>query len=187
MLNKLSVLFHRWARGWLVIVLFLVYGFFAGYLMPRMAGLMNSAANQSVLPLDLMFFYTPEQAFDMMNKYGEAGRSVYFNIELTADIIYPIASMSFFSSLLSWLFQRGFKADSKMQKFNIVPAGSWFFDLIENAAIVPMILMYPARSSTLAWLAMILGLVKWGFAFLSLGLVLIGLVKAAQNRFRKQQ
>ena len=60
----------------------------------------------------------------MMGKYGEAGRSAYFNIELTADIIYPIASMLFFGTLLSWLFQRGFKPDSNMQKFNLAPAGS---------------------------------------------------------------
>ncbi|HXD08427.1 MAG TPA: hypothetical protein VN653_00090 [Anaerolineales bacterium] len=186
MLNKLSEQFHKRANGWLVIVLFLLYGFFAGYVMPRMAALMNTAAQQSVTPLDLMIIYTPKQAFEMMDKYGEAGRTAYLNIELTADIIYPISTMLFFGIFLSWLFQRGFKPGSRIQKFNIAPAGSWLFDLMENAAIVPMILMYPAQSPALAWLAMILGLVKWGFAFLSLGLVLVGLVKAAVNGFKQQ-
>jgi len=186
MLNKLSQKFHQRANGWLVVVLFFIYGFFSGYVMPRMAANMNSAANQSVTPLDLMIIYTPDRAFEMMEKYGEAGRLVYRNIELTADIIYPISSMLFFGILLSWLFQRGFKPDTKMQKFNLAPAGSWLFDLIENAAIVPMIMMYPAQSTALVWLAIMLGLVKWGFAFLSLGLVVIGLVKAAMNGFKKQ-
>ena len=94
--------------------------------------------------------------------------------------------MSFFSLLLSWLFQRGFEPGSGIQRFNIAPVGSWFFDLIENAVIVPMILMDPARSALMAWLAMILGTVKWGFAFISLALVLIGLVKAAMNGFKRQ-
>jgi len=34
---------------------------------------------------------------------------------------------------------------------------------------------------------MLLGLIKWTFAFLSVGLVLVGLVKAAMNRFQKQE
>lgn len=186
MLDKLSDRFHRWAKGWLALVLLVVYGFFAGCVMPMMSATLNAAAGQPVTPLDLMMVYTPSQAFEMMERYGETGRSVYLNIELTADIIYPLAGMSFFSLLLSWLFQRGFKPESVMQKLNIAPMGSWLFDLIENAAIAPMILMYPAQSTALAWLAILLGLVKWGFAFLSLGLVLVGLVKAALNGFKKQ-
>ncbi len=51
---------------------------------------MAFAVNNHVIPLDLMFFYTPAKAFEMMDKYGEAGRAVYLKIELTADIIYPI-------------------------------------------------------------------------------------------------
>ena len=186
MLNSLSQKFHQWAIGRLVITLLIVYGFFAGYVMPLMAANMNTAARQIVSPLDLMFFYSPQQAFEMMDRYGDAGRTTYLTIELTADIVYPIASALFFSLLLSWLLQRGFKPDSRIQRFNITPVGSWFFDLIENAVIVPMILIYPTQSPILEWLAMILGSVKWGFAFLSLGLVLIGLVKAAMNGLKKQ-
>ncbi|MBN8580948.1 MAG: hypothetical protein J0L96_09770 [Anaerolineae bacterium] len=186
MLQNISNRFYAWAKGWLVLAMLVVYGFFAGYMMPQMAAIMNTAANQSVTPLDLMMVYTPQQAFDMMERYGEAGRSAYLTIELTADVIYPISSMVFFSLLLSWLFQRGYKPESPMRKFNITPAGSWLFDLIENAAIIPMILMHPAQPTGLAWLAMILGVVKWGFAFLSLGMVLLGLVKAAINGFKKQ-
>jgi len=61
-----------------------------GYIMPPAGGIMAFAANNHVTPLDLMFFYTPAKAFEMMDKYGEAGRAVYLKIELTADIIYPI-------------------------------------------------------------------------------------------------
>ena len=186
MLKKISETLRKYANGLLVIILFFVYGFFSGYLMPLMAANMNAAANQSVTPLDLMFFYTPDQASEMMNRYGEVGRSVYLKIELTADIIYPIASTLFFGLLISWLLQRGFRPDHKIQNFNVAPVGSWFFDLIENAVIVPMLLIYPTQSAILAWLAMILGTVKWAFAFMSLGLVLIGLVRAAMNGFRKQ-
>ncbi len=64
---------------------------------------------------------------------------------------------------------------------------AWFFDLLENVGIVTMLAMYPSQPVILAWLTMLLGLLKWAFAFLSIGLVLVGLVRAAMNRFRKQE
>lgn len=186
MLNTISEKFHSWTTGWRVIILLIADALMMGYIMPLAAGIMAFAANNSVLPLDMMFFYTPAKAFEMMDKYGEAGRSLYLKIELTADIIYPIIYTLFFGLLISWLFQRGFKTDSRMMKLNVMPVGAWFFDLLENAGIVSMLLMYPAKAAAMAWLTMIFGSLKWGFALISIGLVLVGLVKAAMNGFRKQ-
>jgi hypothetical protein len=85
-----------------------------------------------VQPLDLMLFATPEKIFGMIERYGEFTRSFYRNVELTVDIIYPIIYLFFFGLLISWLFQRGFAPGSSMRKYNIMPLGAWFFDLIEN-------------------------------------------------------
>ncbi|HMD80617.1 MAG TPA: hypothetical protein VKE92_04865, partial [Anaerolineales bacterium] len=63
----------------------------------------------------------------------------------------------------------------------------WFFDMLENAGIVSMLAMYPAKPEFLAWLTMTFGSLKWGFAIVSIGLILIGLVRAAMNGFRKQE
>jgi hypothetical protein len=186
MLNKISETFHTWAKGWRVIILFLADVLMMGYVMPVAGAIMALAANNSVMPLDLMFFYTPERAFQMINKYGEAGRAIYLKIELSADIIYPIIYTLFYALLISWLFQRGFKPDSKMQKWNVMPMGAWLFDLLENLGIVSMLSMYPSQPAILAWIAMLFGLFKWAFAFVSVALVLVGLVRAAANRFRKQ-
>jgi len=122
-----------------------------------------------------------------MDKYGEAGRSIYWKIELTADIIYPIIYTLFFGLLMSWLFQRGFKSDSPIQKWNVMPVGGWLFDMLENAGIVSMLFMYPAKSEFLAWLTMIFDSIKWAFAAISIVLILIGFVRAAINGFRKQE
>lgn len=187
MLNKISEKFHAWAKGRWVFVMFIADALMAGYIMPVAAGIMAFAANNSVTPLDLMFFYTPEEAFAMIDKYGEAGRSIYWKIELTADILYPIIYTLFFGLLISWLFQRGFKSDSNMQKWNVMPVGGWFFDMLENVGIVSMLFLYPAKPQFLAWLTMIFGSLKWGFTFVSIGLVLVGLVRAALNGFRKQE
>ena len=186
MLNTISQKFHSWTTGWRVFILFIAEALMMGYIMPLAGGILALAANNSVLPLDLMFFYTPEQAFEMMDRYGEAGRSIYFRIELTADIIYPIIYTLFYGLLLSWLFQRAFKPDSNMQKWNVMPVGAWFFDLLENVGIVSMLMMYPSKSSIFAWITMIFGSLKWGFFVVTVVLVLIGLVRAAMHRFQKQ-
>jgi len=186
MLNKISEKFHAWAKGWRVIILFIADVLMMGYVMPIAGGIMALAANKSVMPLDLMFFYTPERAFAMIEKYGEAGRAIYMKIELTADIIYPIIYTLFYALLISWLFQRAFKSDSPMQTWNVMPMGAWLFDLLENVGTVSMVSIYPAQPSILAWITMFFGTLRWAFALISIGLILIGFVKAALNGFRKQ-
>jgi hypothetical protein len=185
MLNQISRKFHAWATGWRVMILTAAEALMMFYIMPLAAGIMAFAANNSVMPLDLLFFYTPVQAFQMIDKYGEAGRSIYLKIELTADIVYPMIYASFFGVLISWLFQRAFKPESSMQKWNVMPIGAWFFDLLENTGIVSMLLMYPSKPEVMAWLTMLFGLLKWAFFVATVGLVLVGLVRAAMNRFQK--
>jgi len=187
MLDQISKKFHAWAAGWRVLVLFLANALMMGYVMPLAAGILAFAANNHVTPLDLMFFYTPAQAFEMIDKYGEAGRALYLKIELTADIIYPIIYTLFYGLLLSWLFQRAFKSESRMQKLNVAPIGAWFFDLVENLGIVSMLAMYPSKPASLAWLTMIFGSLKWLSFFVIIGLALVGLVRASINRFRMQE
>jgi hypothetical protein len=187
MLNKISEKFHSWAHGRWVLIMLAADLLMMGYIMPLAAGLMAFAANNSVLPLDLMFFYTPDEAFAMIDKYAEAGRSIYLKIELSADIIYPIIYTLFYGLLLSWIFQRAFKSSSAVQKLNVMPVGAWFFDMLENAGIVSMLAMYRSKPAIMAWLTMIFGSLKWGFAILSIGLALVGLIRAAMNGFRKQE
>jgi hypothetical protein len=186
MLNTISRKFYAWTTGWRVMILLIANALMMGYIVPLAAGILAFAANNSVLPLDFMFFYMPAKVFEMLDKYGQAGRSVYLKTELTVDIIYPIIYTLFFGLLISWLFQRAYPSDSNMRRWNVVPLGAWFFDLLENIVIVALLAIYPSKPAALAWLAMLLGLVKWGFTFLSLGLILVGLVKAAMNGFRRQ-
>jgi hypothetical protein len=187
MLNALSQKFYEWTTGGRLLFLLLANAVMMDYIMSVSSAILELAANNSVLPLDLMFFYTPAEAFTMLEKYGPAGRMLFMKIELTVDLIYPMIYTLFLGLLISWLFQRAFPSDSKMLKWNVTPAGAWLFDLLENVVIVVMLSMYPAQPVFLAWLTMLLGILKWATAILSIGLVLVGFVKAAKNRFQKQQ
>ena len=125
MLNTISQKFHAWTTGGRVLFLLIADAVMMGYIMPVASAILELAANNSVLPLDLLFFYTPAEAFAMLEKYGPTGRALYMKIELTADLLYPIIYTLFFGLLISWLFQRAFPADSTMQKWNVAPVGAW--------------------------------------------------------------
>lgn len=184
-LQNISTKFHKWAKGWLVLILLALDVFFAGFLMPLIGGLMQGGQG-GIQPLDVMVFSTPDRTFDMIERYGDWGRVFYRNVELTVDILYPIIYLFAFGLLISWLFQRGFSSDSKMMKLNVMPLGTWFFDLLENLNIAAMLSMHPAKPVAVAWLYMVFNVVKWLFAAASILLILAGLAMAIKNRFKKQ-
>lgn len=176
MLAKLSNTLQRYARGWIIMLLFLLDAAFMGFIMPR-AGASMKGGSGELGPLDLQLFYTPTKAYQMVASYGEAGRAFYRITELTLDIIYPIVYTLFFSLLITWLFRKGFPVGSRMQRLNVVPFGAWLFDLLENLGIVGMLSVFPSTPALLAWVTALFTLVKWLFAGASMVLVVIGLVR----------
>ena len=186
MLKNISERFYQWNKGWLIFVLFLLDGFFSGFLLPLIQGMLQDGKG-GVLPLDLMLFATPEKIFGMIERYGEFNRPFYRGVELTVDIVYPIVYLFFFGLLISWLFQRGFASTSPMRKFNIMPLGAWFFDLIENIFVVTLLSVFPSQPTALAWILVLLTTVKWFFAGSSMLLVLVGLIMAIKNKFKIQE
>ena len=185
MLKNISDRFYKWTKGWLIIVLLFADAFFSGFLLPLVQGMLQDDKG-GVQPLDLMLFATPEKIFVMINRYGEYGRPFYRNVELTVDIIYPLVYLFFFGLLISWLFQRGFTSTSPMRKYNIMPLGAWFFDLLENIFIVTLLSIYPSQPAGLAWILILLSTVKWFFAGTSILLIVVGFVMAIKNGFKKQ-
>jgi hypothetical protein len=185
MLATLSGTLRKYASGWLVLAFFAGEVFFNAVILPAQ-GAKIAAGSGGLGPIDLQLFYTPAKVYGMIDAYGAETRASYRLFEMTGDIIYPIVYTLFFSLLITWLFQRGFPASSQMQKFNVVPFGSWLFDLLENICIVTMISIYPSTPTALAWISTVFTLTKWLFAGASIILMLMGLVKAAMNGFKKQ-
>ena len=185
MLAKLSATLRKYANGWLVLVFLAGEIFFNAVVLPNRKAMIE-AGSGGIGPIDLQLFYTPGKAYAMVESYGEAGRLSYRTFELTGDIMYPIVYTLFFSLAITWLFQRGFASTSRMQKYNVVPFGGWFFDLLENLGIVSMLTVFPSTPAALAWVTAVFTLIKWLFAFASGVLLVIGLARAAINKFGKQ-
>ena len=185
MLGNISNKFYQWSKGWLVLVLLVLDVFFSGFLMPLIQGIMQDGTG-GIMPLDLMLLAPPEKIFAMIARYGEYNILFYRNVELTVDIVYPLVYLFFFGLTISWLFKRGFSPNSRMRRLNLAPLGAWFFDLLENIAIVILLSVYPSEPTALAWLLFLLTAIKWTFAGTSIISILIGLVMAGKNRFEIQ-
>lgn len=185
MLQNISSKLYERANGWVVLILIILDLFFAGFLMPLIGGLMKSGTGLEQ-PLDVMFLAPPDKLFKMIEIYGETGRTFYRNVELTADLIYPIIYLLAFSLLISWLFKRGFETGNPIRKWNILPFGAYLFDLLENLTIVALLSIFPAQPASLGWALFGFIAIKWLFAGASILLILIGLVMAIKNKFKIQ-
>ena len=185
MLTNLSNTLRKYANGWLVLVFLAGEIFFNAVILPGQQAKIESGSG-GMGPIDLQLFYTPDKVYGMIEAYSPEVRASYRLFEMTGDIIYPIVYTLFFALAITWLFQRGFASTSNMQRYNVVPFGAWLFDLLENICIVTMLSIYPSTPSALAWISAIFTLVKWLFAGVSIVLLLLGLIKAAKNGFKKQ-
>ena len=185
MLTNLSNTLKKYANGWLVLIFLAGEIFFNAVVLPNQQAKME-AGSGGTGPIDLLIFYTPEKVYSMVESYGEAGRASYRTFELTGDIAYPIVYTLFFALAITWLFQRGLPSTSNIHKYNVIPFGAWFFDLLENLSIVTMLSIFPSTPALLAWIATIFTMLKWLFVLPTALLLLYGLVKAAMNGFKKQ-
>jgi hypothetical protein len=184
MLSRISRALHKYAGGGSILALFVLEAVFIFFIMPMSAALIKYDSGGPG-PIDLLFLYTPATAYARVAAYGEYGRSFYRSMELSLDLIYPLVYTLLLGLLLGWLTQRGFPAQSRAQRWNLLPLGAWFFDLLENLGIVSMLSAYPARPALLGWLTAGFTLVKWLFAGASIALIVITFAAAARNRFRK--
>jgi len=136
--------------------------------------------------LDRRIGYTPEQAFSAVASYGADGRTQMVWIHML-DFILIALYTAMFCLVLSWLLQCGFPPDSRMQQLNVVPMIGGCFDVLENIWILTLLLAYPARPQVFAWLSTISTAGKYSLGIVIILLLVIGLGKAAANRFRAQE
>jgi hypothetical protein len=184
-LSKFSDRLYAWAKGRLILLILIVIVLFLG-LTEALFQAFSDPTLADKVSLDSRFLYTPETAFAAVASYGDAGRIRMIWIHLVWDFIFPVLYTAFLSLFMSWLFQRGFRPGSRLRKLNVVAVAGGCFDLLENVGIVTMILVYPAQPAVVAWLSTIFSMGKGSCGVVIILLLLIGLVKAAMNRFKVQ-
>lgn len=126
--------------------------------------------------LDLHFGFTADEAYETLEAFGEEGRSIYMEMLLVADTIYPLIYGLFLIFLASFFLKRILKPDHPFRFINLLAVDAVIFDFLENAGIVYMIMHFPDRAGFVAGLTSVFNVLKWIMVGLAIALVLIALV-----------
>jgi hypothetical protein len=181
---SLSNFFIRFAKAWIILVAFVVVLIFEAIVLPGARATIE-AASGGTGTLDLVFFYGPATANDMIASYGDAGRAAYRTTELTADLLFPIAYTLLMALSITWLFQRAFDKGSAVQYLNLAPVGAFLFDLLENIGVVILLSSFPNQPFVVTLLTTVFSGLKWVFVFFSFILLIFGAVAYIVSRLRK--
>lgn len=143
---------------------------------------MAEEASAGIEGLDSRGSYSLAEAHSTVASYSAEGRESLRIFYLTVDVINPLLYASFFALLISWVFQRAFPADNRLQRLNLVPLAAILFDLLENTSIVRLFAAYPSQPDSIARLAQIGSAGKFSLVSMSAVLILMGLLALAWKR-----
>jgi hypothetical protein len=185
MVERLSQTLDKHANGKGIFSVAALYLLIAAGILPRIEKAMK-AGSGGTGPIDLRFFYSPDEAYRMIESYGEDGRRNYALVESTVDIVYPLTYATLLSLILTFAYRRVAGPDHPLQQARLLPYGVMLVDFSENAGIVTMLLRYPARYNALARLTSVFTLTKWlGFAVIIVltlgGLITVGVKKVTAS------
>ena len=135
---------------------------------------------------DARFAYSPQELLRALPNYGLEARRLYAISELTLDFLFPLLYNPFLIGTMALLYRRAFPVTSSLHKMVYLPLGVWLADLLENASLAWLLLVYPPAFLPLAWAASIFSLVKWLLGALVLLLMFAGLLSLAFAWFRKK-
>lgn len=149
------------------LALFLLTFCFSGLVFPWVAEQIDARAGQDVTALDITPGFSPDEAYQVLESMGEEGRAFYQIVELTLDVVYPLAYGLFTVALLGLLLQRLFPGLAAWRRLAALGFLGALFDLLENCGIAIYISIFPGRADGLATLISVSGVLKFALIGLS--------------------
>ena len=125
--------------------------------------------------LDLERGYSPEYAYEIFKLQGDVGRQFYTKILVIFDVIFPLAYMLFFSTIMTFIFSRWLPDEHVLQKLSLLPILAGIFDYFENTFILIMLHNYPKELFNIAAIANIMTILKGVVFTISILLLVVGL------------
>jgi hypothetical protein len=120
--------------------------------------------------------YTAEYARTLFDTLGEQGRNAYLFKQIPLDLIYPFMFGVTFALLLILIFRKTFDQTSKVHFLFFLPLIAAFFDYLENAGTILMLLTYPTFSDVMASANSLFTVTKSVFSALTFIMIIVGLV-----------
>lgn len=164
---------------------FVAYLVFAGYVMNQAAADLRAVCDPETKIPDIEIGYTPDDLRTMLPYLTGTCGETFHRIALVTDSFYPLAYGFFFFFSIVFLYYKGRNvfAYRGLYLFALV---CMLFDYCENATLAYLVKHasdYP--ESCLTYASVFSGL-KWLFAFICIGLILVGIVRWLIWRFRQK-
>lgn len=130
----------------------------------------------NVTILDLRESYTPEEAYTLFETLGEPGRHFYARLLLLLDFAFPLSYTLFWAAAITYLFHKLLPRDNMILRLNLFPIAAGLADYLENILILDMLFTFPKKVNIVAVLANYMTIAKNFFMWISLILLLLGLL-----------
>lgn len=183
MLKKLSDWIYERAHGGLVLFFLALQFSFTSFILPYFQKQFQPTGSSELL--DLKFGFDLPTASQILDSYGEAGRSVYLQVESVWDLLFPLVYTVLNVLLISFLLRKTFPENKKLRLLNLLPFVNMFFDFGENFGIIQLLNEFPNLSEFWVNFASTFGIIKWIFSgigiALTIALLLSWLTKAVRR------
>lgn len=178
-------LLEKYAKGKIVLALLLItWAVYAYMLSTTIPLVMRYAHGLKLLDMQPMG-YTVEYARTLFTNLGAAGRDAYLFKQIPVDMFYPFLFALSYSLLLTYLFRKSFRPESKMHNLALVPIFAGVFDYLENIGIIYHLQSYPQLSDSMIRLTSVFSMLKSIFTMIFFVLLFVGLGGILMKRFGK--
>jgi hypothetical protein len=117
--------------------------------------------------LDVLPYYTAQEAFTAMSHYGTAGRELYLKF-LAADFVFIIVYSLGYAFLITLAIRTVRPKRTSWEWLNTLPICIGFFDSVENLFILIMLGLYPDAPCVIGTLSGVATLCKNIFTLIAL-------------------
>ena len=175
-MKKLITYIQSVATGKAVLGFFIptaaVYSIMLLYTIPQVVQYAPGMKLFDLSPTGYSFVY----ALELLRTLGVNGRNLYLYQQLPMDFIYPGLFAVSCCLLLSWLFAKSLRANSRMFYLCFVPVVAGMFDYLENIGIIRMLTSYPNIAESHVSITSSMTVLKNGFNTVFFLLLLLGVI-----------
>ena len=122
--------------------------------------------------LDMRLYYSAQEAFREMDRYGARGRAVYLRF-LSVDFLFALTYGLAFSLLLTRLTRALFGPASSWSRLNLLPIGIALMDWLENCCLLLMLIRFPEQNVFIGTAAGIATLAKWVLTAVTMAVLIV--------------
>jgi hypothetical protein len=116
-----------------------------------------------IRPLDLHFFYSPDQVYAHLAMLGADGRSAYVSMALTSDLVFPVIYAMALSVALMLALRQLLPASSRFRYLCLFPFMTVIADWCENMGLAVVTRTFPGRADGMVRFASAFTSLKWLF------------------------